>query len=105
MLVCHLDLDWGDNGNVCREKVQNIPENIRKHMIDFHGWSEIPTLPLRDILAKRPHPKTKTIMTKKSYLEFVQLNPKEWFLDNQFWYQDFKKFHFRKSEATKGEGS
>lgn len=104
MLVCHLDLGWGDS-IPCRNKVQNKPEFIRRHMIDEHEWNEIPQLVHRDISENKPHPKTKEIMTVKSYLEFISENPKEWFLDNQFWYQDFKTTHFHKPTMTTAGGS
>jgi len=99
-----MDLGWSDNYNPCREEVYNTPESIRNHMVDGHGWSEIPDLPLRDILAKRPHPKTKEIMTKKQYMQFINNDAKEWFWDNQLYWIGFRNSHFpRKIKGAKSQ--
>jgi hypothetical protein len=87
ILICNLAL------RECGKEVLNDPTSLMNHFIE-HGWKQIPQLAQEDIDQKKPHPKTKQLMTKKSYLEFIKNNPDEWWFDNQFIWTDIRNLHF-----------
>jgi hypothetical protein len=92
ILICHLDLDWSNTGNVCRGEVFNNSQSIRKHMVVKHGWKDIPELAQRECKTKQDE-----IEKIKLYLD----SPGEWFLDNQFLWSDIRSIHFRQ-KTSKG---
>ena len=95
-LTCHMELEWVEGQEVCRDTILNNPVDLMNHMIDRHGWRLIPELAQRDINNKKPHPKTGTVMTESDYLLFIEFNPEEWFFDNQLIWSEFRNSHFRK---------
>jgi len=91
ILVCNLALREckGEDGIL-----ENTPKSMMEHMINKHGWRKIPQLAQEDIDEKKPHPKTKQLMTEESYLKFIDENPEEWWLDMQFIWSDIRNIHF-----------
>jgi hypothetical protein len=87
-LICHMDLGWG-NYDPCREQVKNNALSIMEHMIRNHGWSRIPEL---------EKPLLKTVSEQDYKRQYYVDNPKEWFIDNQLFWPQFKQIHFRKPE-------
>lgn len=87
-LICHLDLGWVVEPTVCRTRVKNNPDGIRKHLVNSHGWKKIPELVQRDI--------EKNITTKKDYTKKMSDYPEEWFIDNQMIWSEFRNIHFLK---------
>lgn len=90
-LICNMV--WTECEGKCR-KVLNDPKSLRKHMIEKHGFLEIPMLAQLDIDDQKPHPKTKVVYTEKSYMEWIDKNPEQWWLDNQFIWTDIRNIHF-----------
>ena len=86
-LVCNLAL------RECGKEVMNNPISLMNHFIE-HGWKQIPELAQEDIDNHKKHPKTNQIMTKESYLDFIDKNPNEWWFDNQFIWTDIRNLHF-----------
>lgn len=86
-LICDLAL------RECGKEVKNNPKSLMKHFLE-HGWGKIPMLAQQDIDEKKPHPKTNEVMTKKSYLKFIEENPEQWWYDNQFYWRDIRNLHF-----------
>lgn len=96
-LICHLDLGWGVHGSVCRLRVKNTPYSIMVHMINHHGWKQIPELPLKKIQAEMiPNDHESLDKWKKLYIKTIADNSKEWFSDNQIIWEDFRNIHFLK---------
>jgi|APSaa5957512535_1039671.scaffolds.fasta_scaffold150756_2 hypothetical protein len=87
ILVCDLAL------RECGKEVLNDAKSLMNHFIE-HGWKQIPQLAQEDIDEYKPHPKTKEVMTEKSYLEFIDKNPVEWWFDNQFSWVDIRNLQF-----------
>lgn len=85
-VVCNLDLDWANTGKVCRDLVKNNAEGVMKHMIEKHGWRVIPELAQREC---------KTKEDEFAKMRLYSEDPKQWFLDNQFIFIEFKRFHFK----------
>uniref|UniRef100_A0AAT9J7K5 ORF52 n=1 Tax=Nitrosopumilaceae spindle-shaped virus TaxID=3065433 RepID=A0AAT9J7K5_9VIRU len=88
ILVCNLALIE------CGGEMINTPKSIMEHMINNHGWRKVPEMAQEDIDQKKPHPKTKEIMTEESYLKFIDEHPEEWWLDMQFIWTDIRNIHF-----------
>lgn len=92
-LVCHIDLDWNKGDVLCRDIVKNNPHSLRYHLMNKHGWKPIPELALRECKTEKDqHEKVKL------YLD----EPKEWWFDNQMFWSEFRKFHFRKTDKEEG---
>ena len=91
ILVCNLYLREckGDDA-----LMKNTPKSIMEHMINKHGWKQIPELAQEDIDNHKPHPKTKVIYTKESYLKFIDEEPEQWWYDLQFYWVDIRNIHF-----------
>ncbi len=87
-LVCNLAL------RECCGECLNDPKSLMNHFVQIHNWKQIPQLAQEDIDNHKPHPKTMQIMTAESYLKFIDANPEEWWLDNQFLWQDIRNLHF-----------
>lgn len=94
ILVCNLAL------RECGKEVKNNPKSLMNHFIE-HGWKKIPQLVQEDIQENKPHPETKEIMTKESYLELLDKDPEQWWWDNQFFWRDIRNLHFL-HKTTKG---
>lgn len=75
-------------------EVLNDAKSLMNHFIEKHGYRKIPQLAQEDIDKMNPHPKTKEIMTEKSYLKWINENPNEWWFDNQFIWTDIRNLHF-----------
>lgn len=90
ILVCNLAL------RECTPQVEvlNDAKSLMNHMIEKHGWKKIPEVTYEEIDQRKPHPKTKQIMTLESYLNWIELNPEEWWLDNEFIWTDMRNIHF-----------
>jgi hypothetical protein len=56
-------------------------------MIKRHGWHEVPELEQKHRMRK---------LYGKALTDFYEQNPKEWFIDNQLIYQEFRRQHFEK---------
>lgn len=83
-LICHMDLGWTIQSlPICRTRVKNNPGEIRKHMIEQHGWKKIPEL-------------TKEKFDKKELLSLYKENAQVWFVDNQLIWKNFRNIHFLK---------
>lgn len=91
-IECNMELDWANNGKVCRDLIKNNPNSVREHMINRHGWQEVPELEQKHRLHK---------LYDKTLTDFYDQNPKEWFSDNQLIYQEFRKQHFKKPMIVK----
>lgn len=91
-LVCNLELDWNNDGKVCRDLVQNNPESIRKHMIKKHGFKKIPELAQREC---------KNSEDEQEKYKLYLTNPEEWFFNNQYIYREIRNFHFRRVGGKK----
>ena len=87
LLICSLDLGWGVNGSVCRDRIKNNPDAIMKHLIS-HGWKKTPELVQNDIENGK--------ITKKQYAITIKENPEQWFLDNQLIWSVYRNIHFLK---------
>jgi len=92
VLICNLELDWGQKKPLCRDEVTNNPHSLMRHMIKKHKWQGIPELALREC---------KTMHDKKEKLNLYNKNPEEWFLDNQFIWSHIRSYHFRQ-RTSKG---
>ncbi len=96
-LICHFDLGWGVNGLVCRQKVKNTAYSIMVHMINHHGWKQIPELPLKKIKSEMiPNDHESLDKWKKLYIRTIADNSKEWFFDNQLDFESIRNTHFLK---------
>lgn len=87
-LVCNLAL------RECGKECLNDAKSLMNHFVTEHQWKKIPQLAQEDIDTKKPHPKTNQIMTEESYLKFIDENPEEWWLDNQFIWTEIRNIHF-----------
>lgn len=85
-IECNMELDWANNGKVCRDLIKNNPNAVREHMIKRHGWQEVPQLEQEHRIRK---------LYDKALTDFYEQNPKEWFFDNQLIYQEFRKQRFK----------
>ena len=95
ILVCNLAL------RECGKEVLNDAKSLMNHFVKEHDWKAIPELAQNDIDENKPHPKTKEVMTKKSYLEFIDKNPNEWWFDNQFIWSSIRNLHFLHKTSNK----
>lgn len=87
-LICHMDLGYVVEPNVCRTRVMNNAGATMKHLIEFHGWRKTPELVQSDIESGK--------ITKKQYAVTVKDNPEQFFLDNQLIWSDYRNNHFLK---------
>jgi len=94
-LVCNIDLDWNQDGVFCRDIVKNNPHSLRYHLMNKHSWKPIPELALRECKTDEDEHKK-----AKLYLD----EPKEWWIDNQIIWSEFRKFHFKKTESNLRKG-
>lgn len=105
-LICHLDLGSGVHGSVCRLRVKNTPYSMMVHMINHHGWKQIPELAKKDFdkkmneLAVSEISDTKFSETRdtelKKLAKIYTNNPEEWFYNNQLIWENFRSYHFLK---------
>lgn len=91
-IQCNMELDWNDDGNVCRDLIENNIKSVREHMIKRHGWQVIPQL-------EQEHRRHK--LYGKDLKNFYEEDPKQWFFDNQLIFQQFKKQHFKNPKLIK----
>lgn len=106
LLICHLDLGWGVHGSVCRLRVKNNPHSIMVHLVNHHGWKNIPELAQNDFNKKM----NELSVSEISDTEFTQTrdtelkklakiyrnNSEEWFYNNQLIWENFRSHHFLK---------
>jgi|APSaa5957512535_1039671.scaffolds.fasta_scaffold14028_8 hypothetical protein len=89
-LECNIDLDWNKDDKLCRDLVENDPLALAIHMITKHGWQNIPQSAFREC---------KTEQDKKDKLDLYSKNGKEWWIDNQIIWTEFRKHHFRRQSV------
>jgi len=96
-LICHFDQGFGVHGSVCRERVHNNSFSIMVHLINHHGWNQIPELPLCRIKSEMiPNDNESLEKWKKLYIKKVTGNSNEWWIDNQLNWENFRNCHFLK---------
>ena len=105
-LICHMDLGWGVQPNVCRTRVRNNPESIMIHLIDHHDWKLIPELKEKEFddemkiladskISDKGFSKKRDGQYKDLFQNYKE-NPEQWFNDNQLLWSDYRNIHFLK---------